>query len=137
MTTELSRFFDRLESISVGLGPMMDNLRFTNNNYPPHNIIQLSETETLLEIAVAGFKKDEISIVEDNGIVTIKGNTKTEEGTKLLYQYRGIANRAFVKSFKIFDQYKVSTASLEDGMLKIKVVKLTPEEIKVKLIPIE
>lgn len=137
MTSDLSRLFDRLESLSVGLGPMLSDFRLSPSNYPPHNIIQVSENETILELAVAGFKKDEISISEDNGVITIKGETKTETDTTSLYQYRGIAKRSFTKSFKVFDQYKAAGASLEDGMLRVRVIRIEPEETKVKLIPIE
>lgn len=137
MTNDISRLFDRLESLSVGLGPMLSDFRLTPTNYPPHNIIQISENETVLELAVAGFKKDEISISEDNGVITIKGETKEEAESSAFYQYRGIAKRSFTKTFKVFDKYKAAGASLEDGMLRVRVVRIEPEETKIKLIPIE
>jgi molecular chaperone IbpA len=137
MTSDIGRLFDRLESLSVGLTPMLSDFRLTPTNYPPHNIIQLSDNETILELAVAGFKKDEITVSEESGIITIKGEIKTESEATALYQYRGIAKRSFVKTFKVFDRYKVSGATLEDGMLRVCVSRVEPDEPKIRLIPIE
>lgn len=132
---DFSRLFDQLEALSVGFGPVFRDFQTPTSNYPPHNIVRVSDTEFYLEVAVAGFKKDEISMEEHQGLLTIKGD-KTS-APESLYQFRGIANRSFSKSFRIAEYFEVNDASMEDGILSVKFVKNIPEEARPKLIAIK
>lgn len=132
---DLDRFFDQLESLTVGFGPVFKDFRTQNTSYPPHNIVRLSDDEFYIELAVAGFKKNEITMEEHQGLLTIKGDKDTEQSSE--YQFRGIANRSFSKSFRIAEFFEVSGAVLEDGILKVNFVKNVPDEAKPKLIAIK
>ena len=131
---DFDRFFNQLDSLTVGFGPLFRDFQLNTNHYPPHNIVAISDNEFSLELAVAGFKKAEITMQEHQGLLTIKGskNTDTPE-----YQYRGIANRSFEKSFRIAEYFKVVDASLEDGILSVRFEKEVPEQDKPKLIAIK
>lgn len=137
---DFSRLFDQLEALSVGFGPVFRDLQTPTSNYPPHNIVFINDGKFNLELAVAGFKKDEVSMEEHQGTLTIRGDKKPNldevvEGMPT-YQYRGIANRSFSKSFRIAEYFEVSDATMEDGILKVTFVKNVPDEAKPKLIAI-
>jgi len=136
MRSELARLFDQLEALSVGFGPVFRDFQIPTNNYPPHNIVKISDNEFYLELAVAGFKKGEVSMEEHQGLLTIKGD-KVTETTDDTYQFRGIANRSFSKKFRIAEYFEVSNATMEDGILTVKFVKNVPEEARPKLIAIK
>jgi len=134
MRNDFSRLFDQLESLTVGFGPVFRDFQVPTSNYPPHNIVRLSDNELCLELAVAGFKRNELSMEVHQGLLTIKGDK--EVNPESTYQFKGIANRSFSKSFRIAEYYEVNDANLEDGILTVKFVKNIPEEAKPKLIAI-
>lgn len=137
-TNDLTRLFNQLESLSVGFGPVFRDFRSqtTNNSYPPHNIVKLSENEFNLELAIAGFKKNEVKMEEHQGVLTIVGDKGELTPDDPVYQYRGIAGRSFSKSFRIAEYFEVSSATMEDGILTVGFTKNTPDEAKPKLIAI-
>ena len=130
---EFDRLFNHLNQVAVGFGPIFRDFQHTSSNYPPHNIITISDNEFNLELAVAGFKKNEVVIQEESGMLTIKADKDTQQDTQ--YQYKGIANRSFSKSFRIAESFEIQGANLEDGILTIKFVKNIPVT-KPKLIAI-
>ncbi len=125
---DLNRLFDHLNQVTVGFGPMFRDFRHSTSTYPPHNIVTVSDTEFYMELAVAGFKKHEVTIQEESGILTITTNKDTEssDDTTASYQYRGIAKRHFAKSFRIAENFEISEAVMEDGILTIRFVNNTP-----------
>jgi molecular chaperone IbpA len=131
--SDFDRLFDRLESLTVGFGPVFRDFRIENSNYPPHNIVKINDNEFYIELAVAGFKKNELSMKEHQGLLTITGE---KESASAEYQFRGIAARSFTKSFRVAEFFEVSSASLEDGILTVYFVKNVPDEAKPKLIAI-
>lgn len=138
---DFSRLFDQLEALSIGFGPVFRDLQAPTTNYPPHNIVYITDSKFILELAVAGFKKDEIKIEECQGLLTISAEKKTSIDTVVeglpTYQHRGIAARFFKKSFRIAEFFEVDNAELEDGILTVTFVKNIPEEAKPKLIAIK
>jgi molecular chaperone IbpA len=134
---DITRLFDQLDSLSVGFGPVFKDFQyqFQSNSYPPHNIVRVSDDQFYLELAVAGFKKDEVRMEECQGLLTISGEKATSSDPE--YQYRGIAGRSFSKSFRIAEYFEVSEATLQDGILTVKFIKNVPEEAKPKLIAIK
>lgn len=132
---DFSRLFDHLGELTVGFGPFFRDFELQSTKYPHHNIVQLSDSEILIELAVAGFKKSEIKLEMHQGILTIKGEKATSPEHQ--YQYQGIAARAFTKTFRIAEYYEVSDASLEDGVLSVKFIKNVPEAAKPKTIEIK
>ena len=132
---DISRLFDHLEALSIGFGPVFRDFQVQTTNYPPHNIVTISDNEFKLELAVAGFKKSEVQMQEHQGLLTISGTKETTQDSE--YQYRGIAGRSFSKSFRIAEYFEVASATLEDGILTVTFVKNVPEEAKPKLIAIK
>lgn len=122
---ELDRLFDHFNQVAVGFGPIFKDFQHNTSNYPPHNIITISDTEFHLELAVAGFKKNEVTIQEENGMLTITAD-KDSSTPETTYQYRGIAKRAFSKSFRIAEHFEIREANMEDGILTVKFVKNAP-----------
>lgn len=110
----------------------------TTNTYPPYNVIKFNDDEYLMEFAVAGFKKDEISIKTEKNILSIKGEKDDptfEDGSG--YLHKGIAGRKFNRSFTLPEYVEVSHAGMEDGILYIDLVRNVPEEKKPKVIAIK
>jgi molecular chaperone IbpA len=101
--------------------------------YPPYNVKKIDEEHYTIEMAVAGFGKHNLDIELKDGVLSITGNTETEEGD---YLHKGIANRAFTRKFTIADTVEVKNAELTNGMLKIFLERFVPEEKKAKKIDI-
>ena len=137
MPHDFDRLFSQLEQRAVGFGPFLAefNRLTTSTNYPPHNLIQVSDDEIILELAVAGFKKDEIVMEEHEGLVTIKGEKK--DSSERDYRHRGIAARSFIQNFRLYNYFKVGSAILEDGILTVKFIRDIPETAKPKIIAIK
>ena len=115
---DLDRLFDHFNQVAVGFGPIFRDFQHTTSNYPPHNIVTVSDNEFYLELAVAGFKKNEVIIQEENGMLTITAD-KTKTDVPNTYQYKGIANRSFSKSFRIAEHFEISGANMDDGILTV------------------
>ena len=107
-----------------------------DDSYPPYNIEKLGEEDYLIEIAVAGFSKDEIDITAHKNrlIITGKKSSQTKKDRKFLY--KGIAERSFEHTFSIADFVRIEDAYLEDGLLKVFLKREIPEEMKPKSITI-
>ena len=101
--------------------------------YPPYNIKKTGDNSYSIELAVAGFAQSEIDIEIDGGKLIIKGNSASKEDEREEnYLFKGIANRGFTRAFAIDDQIEVKDAELFNGMLKIVLERLIPEETKPK-----
>ncbi len=105
------------------------------NSYPPYNIEKISEDGYRISIAVAGFSEDEMSIeVKENALHVSAKKADEDEKT---YLHRGIATRAFNRRFHLADHVKVTSASHENGMLHIDLVREVPEALKPRKIEIQ
>ncbi len=105
-------------------------------NYPPYNIIKIDENHYTIELAVAGFGQSDIDIEMENGKLTVRGNIKADEAADN-FLFRGIANRAFTRAFALNDEVEVKNAELFNGMLKIFLERLVPEQRKPKKIAVK
>ena len=103
--------------------------------YPPYNIRKVDENKYVIEIAVAGFAKQDIEIEMQDGTLTIKGQTDAVE-TPEEYIFKGIADRAFTRKFTLADSVEVKNADMINGLLKIWIERFIPEEKKSKKINI-
>ena len=106
------------------------------NGYPPYNIETTQENEYAITVAVAGFSESELDIQTERGVLTIRGEKAASEKEERTYLYQGIANRTFERKFQLADHVKVVDAQLENGILKIDLVKEVPEAMKPKKISI-
>lgn len=106
----------------------------TRTTYPPYNIVKIADYEYVVELAVAGFTKEEIDITQHDGILTISGKKVLENHGD--YIHKGIANRDFEHKFALADYVEVTNASLIDGILKVELEQDLPEEKRPKTIKI-
>lgn len=124
-TIGFDRLFDALESIERNT---------TNNTYPPHNIVKVDDNNYIVELAVAGFKEDEIEIEKVKNELVIKGDKKESDARNFLH--RGIATRTFRKTVQLASSVQVNGASLQDGILSVELENIIPKEDLPKRIPI-
>jgi len=105
-------------------------------NWPPYNVERNSEDEYRITMALAGFAPDEIELVQKENALTVAGHKAApqEGGTQVLH--RGIAARSFRQTFDLADHVKVTTASLENGLLTIDLKREVPESLKPRRIEI-
>ena len=128
-TLGFERFFDDVEKLLS-----MDVAKVTQS-FPPHNIIKLDDTRYVVELAIAGFSKDEIEITAEDGTLTIKGEKKEKE-VELTYLHRGIGTRSFTKQLTIADTVEVKGAEFKDGILRVGLENVIPEHKKPRKIEI-
>ena len=127
-TVGFDRLFDMLENSSTG---------GNGENYPPFDLIKLGDNDYRIELAVAGFKPDEIDITAQQNVLIVAGRKNEESEDKGSdYIYRGIANRSFERRFALADHIQVRGADLKDGLLAIELVREIPEAMKPKKINI-
>lgn len=138
MTTPLMRQtigFDRFNDMFERL---MSDASEGFDNYPPYNIEKLAGDAYRITMAVAGFTMDDINIVLQDGELTVSGSVherEAEDGAEVLH--RGIATRAFRKTFRLADYIQVTGAEMKDGLLTVHLVREVPEEKKPRMIPIK
>lgn len=123
-TVGFDRLFDLVEAAQ----------RAGEDNYPPYNIERVGEDRYQISLAIAGFAPDEISVTAEQNAVTVEGN-KTDK-TEREYLYRGISARPFRRQFNLADYVQVQSASFENGLLKIELVREIPEAMKPRRIAI-
>ena len=126
-TADLGDFMDRIAKNSIGLDDYFN--RFFNEtvtNYPPYNLIQVNNLESRLEIALAGFKKEEVDVYTEYGKLFVEGKKKDKE-TESEYFHQGLAQRSFKRAWTLSDDFEVRDVSLEDGLLTVKLGKVVPE----------
>jgi molecular chaperone IbpA len=119
-TLGFERFFDDVERL------LSSDIQKATTSFPPHNILKLDESRYVVELAVAGFTKDEIEITVQDGTLTIKGEKQDKE-TEATYLHRGIGTRSFTKSLTVADTIEVKGAEFKDGILKIGLENIIPE----------
>jgi molecular chaperone IbpA len=109
----------------------------SNDNYPPHNVVKLNDTHFVVEVAVAGFKQDEIDVELKDGVLVVKGEkAKADEETKPEYLHKGISARNFTRSFTLAENVEVRGATVENGILAVALELVIPEEKQPKKIAI-
>jgi len=124
-TVGFDRLFDMLEDSAASQG---------QENYPPFDLVRVDDNHFRINIAVAGFKQDEIDITALQNVLIVSGKKSDDEGNGFIH--RGIATRSFERRFGLADHVKVKTADLKDGLLSIDLVREIPEEMKPRKIQI-
>jgi molecular chaperone IbpA len=133
----IADLFPRLDRLSIGWSPVLDQLREITANkpsYPPYDIVSLKDDVNLLNVAVAGFTKDEITVTLQDSVLTIEGRQNDKQRGEVLYQ--GIATRDFKLKLAVAEYWEITNARLENGMLTVQFNKELPEEKKPKVIDI-
>ncbi len=123
-----NRDFDKLSRIHT---------HATGTNYPPYNVITTDDEDVFfIELAVAGFAKEDLDISIKEQVLTVKGEIK-ESKDETRYAHRGIATRKFTREFALAEFIEVTGATAENGMLKISLERIVPEDKKPKTIKIK
>ena len=125
----LPDLMDKITKNSIGLDNYFDRffqeVHGPQGNYPPYNLIQVNNTESRLEIALAGFKKDEVKVYTEYGKLVVEG--KKEEKEEENYTHRGLAQRSFTRNWTIADETVVKEVNFEDGLLTVILGKIVPD----------
>ena len=144
MTRNLS-VWNSLRPFSVGFDSifeefdrMLESTERYNSNYPPYNIRKLSDNDYKIEVALAGYSKDDIELELKDSTLTIRNKTKekviNDESNGVIH--KGISTRQFERSFTISEDVKVKNAELKNGLLNIDLERIIPDEKKPRLIDI-
>jgi molecular chaperone IbpA len=105
-----------------------------DDNYPPYNIERTGDDEYRISLALAGFSPEDVSITAEQNVLTVEASKTQKLETE--YLYRGISARSFRRVFNLADYVEVRSASFEDGLLKIDLVRKVPDAMKPRRIPI-
>ncbi len=130
----ITQLLDRINRNSIGMDEYFDRLfalHETTSNYPPYNLVQVSNVESRLELALAGFKKKEVYVYTQDGKLFVEGQKEDRE-TGTDYVHRGVAQRSFTRSWTLTDETEVRSVTFEDGLLSISLGKIVPEAHKRK-----
>ena len=128
-SADLPSLIDRINKYSIGMDDYFDRLQTlheTTSNYPPFNLIQVSNVESKLELALAGFKKAEVYVYTQDGKLFVEGQKEDKE-TETTFVHRGVAQRSFTRSWTLSDETEVRSVVFEDGLLTISLGKIVPE----------
>ena len=135
--TNLARW-EKYSPVGIGLESMFHRLDAltdsTATNYPPYNIVSTGEETTELEIALAGFSRDEIEVATHRGVLTVSTNREGADNRE--YTHRGLAQRTFARNWQLGDDVVIDDVVYVDGLLTIKLRKEVPEAQQRKLLPI-
>ena len=135
---DLDRLFRHSINVFDRLDELFSEQRFStavNTTFPPHNI-RAKDNHYIIEMAIAGFSKDEISITKEKDHLTIEGKKEDKSDADEYITYRGIASRSFRKAFALGENMKVLAADVKDGMLYVALEKEVPEKDKPQVIEI-
>ena len=148
MTGKDLSIFNSLRPFSIGFDSMFDQFESllgdgglsTQSNYPPYNIRKSGKDKYAIELAIAGFSKDDVEVEYEDNLLTVKTKkvdkaVEKDMGGEIIH--RGISQRSFSRSFTIADDIKVEGAEIKDGLLTINCERIIPEQKKRKLIPIK
>ena len=134
--------FGQFDPFSVGfdktfkaLASQLDGIGKALPGYPPYNIKKVDENKYVIEMAVAGFAKTDLEVTLDGGKLTITGKTKDDsdlDNANVFYFYKGIAERAFSRTFTLADSVEIKNAEMVNGILKVWLENFIPEHKKPK-----
>ena len=132
--SDLPTLLDKITRNSIGMDEYLDrifNVHETTSNYPPYNLVQISNVESHLEIALAGFKKEEVHAYTEYGKLFVEGQKSDSESDKT-FIHKGLAQRSFKRAWNLSDDTEVREVIFEDGLLTIKLGKVVPEHYQRK-----
>lgn len=137
--------FPAIHKFGIGFDNMFDELMRVSaqqgsTNYPPYNIVQVTDDEYMIAVAVAGFGPDNLSVTKDKNVLIIEGRHASEtvknEDSTAVYLHKGIGERSFRREFQLADHVEISRAHLELGILSVHLKREVPEQLKPKTIAI-
>ena len=125
----LPELMEKINRNSIGMDDYLN--RFwngvdTTSNYPPYNIIEINNVESRLEVALAGFKKDELKVFTEFGKLHVEGTKEKQEDDRT-FRHRGVAARSFSRVWSLSDDTEIRGVEFTDGLLVVKLGKIVPE----------
>jgi molecular chaperone IbpA len=133
---QLEPFFLGFDDSFNKLLGLKNDLNKHVSSYPPYNIKKLDDNEFELEFAVAGFNKRDIKVTVDNGKLYVSG-VMSDIDDETEYLHKGIATRSFSSTFALGEHVEVEDAEVDNGLLKVKVIKYTPKHLQPKEITVK
>ena len=125
----LDQLLDRINRNSIGMDEYFDRLfrlHETTTNYPPYNLVTVSNVESRLELALAGFKKEEVNVYTEYGKLFIEGKKEDKE-TQSSYVHKGLAQRSFTRTWTLSDDTEIGSVNFDNGLLEIVLKKVVPD----------
>ena len=126
---DLPALMERINKNSIGMDEYLSrvfDLHETTTNYPPYNLVTVSNVESRLELALAGFKKAEVNVYTQDGKLFVEGQKEDTE-TETTYVHRGVAQRSFTRTWTLSDETEVRSVEFENGLLNIVLGRIVPE----------
>ena len=126
-TADMPQLFDRILKNSIGMDDYFDRfMNETTSNYPPYNLIQVNNVESRLEVALAGFKKDELKVFTEFGKLYVEAKKEDSE-TVETFVHQGLAKRSFTRVWTITDDTEIRDVQFRDGLLVVELGKVVPD----------
>lgn len=130
-TANINQLMERIQKNAIGLDSYFDNILGQEVvNYPPYNLVAVNEDESRLELAMAGFSQNDVSVYTERGKLVVEG--KKEQKEDVTYVHRGLAQRSFTREWTISDDTEVSGVDFKDGLLVVTLSRVVPETHKKK-----
>ena len=134
---DLNAIIDATERYSVGLDDLMYRLHSygmgtVNESYPPYNLVKESNIKWRIEMALAGWDKDEIEVTTESNVLLVRSKASKTKGEEE-YMHRGVATRTFARGFNLSDDVKIGEVGFTNGMLVIELQKIIPDHQKLKV----
>ena len=125
----LPELIEKINRNSIGMDDYLN--RFwdgvdTTSNYPPYNIIEINNVESRLEVALAGFKKDELKVFTEFGKLHVEGSKEKQEDDRT-FRHRGVAARSFSRVWSLSDDTEIRGVEFTDGLLVVELGKIVPD----------
>ena len=140
-TKDLGAIVDAAERYSVGLDDIFYRLHSygmgsVNEAYPPYNLVKESEVKWRIEMALAGWGKDEIEVSTESNVLLVRSKAAKSKGEEE-YMHRGVATRTFPRGFNLSDDVEIGEVKFINGMLTINLQKIIPEHQQLKVYDID
>lgn len=132
-TQSLDTFWNEYAPLAVGLDEMFNRLDTMHNsvnvNYPPYNIVKHDNSNYTVEVALAGFKPEEIEVSTEQNVLSITSKVE-ERDTSRQYVHKGLSKRSFIRKIQLSDEHRVSSVNFEHGLLSVDIEKIIPDHQK-------
>ena len=133
--SDLPELLDKISKNSIGMNEYLNrvfDLHETTSNYPPYNLVTVSNVESRLELALAGFRKAEVNVYTQDGKLFVEGQKEDTE-SETTYVHRGMAQRSFTRSWTLAEDTEVRSVEFADGLLTIVLGRIVPEHHQKKI----
>ena len=125
-SANINQLMERLQRNTIGMDNYFDRIfSYEAQSYPPYNLVQISEDESRLELALAGFTNDEVKVYTERGNLVVEGSKEKTDGRE--YIHRGLAQRSFTRSWTVSEDTEVTDVTFENGLLSVTLSRIIPE----------